>query len=198
MTIKNYPWQCIRCNEFVMKNTIHNCFKQKGKVMKRKTCPFCKITWESIDDDYTREKICPKCLNGLIEGASEEDIKRDKSPDMREFRTGATRDSDVNKPDYEGFLSPLAIRRYGEYMNKHRKQSDGKIRASDNWQNGIPLEVYMKSMLRHVMDLWLVQRHNKVIDPKDGLDITKQEALCAILFNAFGFLHELENDKPEK
>lgn len=111
---------------------------------------------------------------------------------MREFGTGATRDSDVDKPDYEGFLSPLAIRRYGEYMNKHRKQSDGEMRASDNWQKGIPIETYMKSMLRHVMDLWLVQRYNKVIDPKDGLTITRQEALCAILFNAFGFLHELE------
>ena len=116
----------------------------------------------------------------------------DPSSVMRKFDTGATRDSDVGKPDYEGFLSPIALRRYGEYMNKHRKQSDGKMRASDNWQNGIPLETYMKSMLRHVMDLWLTHRRERVDDKKEEWAVSRQEALCAILFNAFGFLHELE------
>ena len=53
---------------------------------------------------------------------------------MRTFDTGATRDSDNDKLDYEGFLSPLVLRRYAEYLHKHRKQSDGKIRTSDNWQ----------------------------------------------------------------
>jgi len=64
---------------------------------------------------------------------------------MRQFDSGATRSNDDNKPDYEGFLSPLVIRRFGEYMVKHQIQEDGKKRASDNWQKGIPKDQYIKS-----------------------------------------------------
>jgi len=110
---------------------------------------------------------------------------------IRTFETGATRDGDSTKPDYEGFLSPVALARYGQYMNKHRVQSDGGVRDSDNWQKGIPSDAYMKSMLRHVMDLWTLHRKVPAYDLKDGHTITKQEALCAILFNAFGYLHEI-------
>ena len=53
---------------------------------------------------------------------------------MRTFKSGATRDDDAEKFDYEGFLSPLVIRRYAEYMHGHRKQVDGKMRDSDNCQ----------------------------------------------------------------
>lgn len=102
---------------------------------------------------------------------------------MRKFDTGATRDSDENKPDYEGFLSPLVLVRYGEYMMKHQVQADGDLRSSDNWQHGIPKDAYMKSMLRHVMDLWLFHRGHA------GRE-TLEDALCAILFNAMGYLHE--------
>ena len=31
------------------------------------------------------------------------------APAPRVFETGATRDTDAGKPDYEGFLSPLVI-----------------------------------------------------------------------------------------
>lgn len=102
---------------------------------------------------------------------------------MRKFETGATRDTDINKPDYEGFLSPLVIERYGRYMNKHRKQADGKLRDSDNWQKGIPKEAYMKSAWRHFIDMW--KEHRGIIT-KDGIE----EALCALLFNVSGYLHE--------
>ena len=57
---------------------------------------------------------------------------------VRVFDTGATRDQDTTKPDFEGFLSPFVIERFGEYMSKHRVQVDGSIRDSDNWQKGIP------------------------------------------------------------
>lgn len=60
---------------------------------------------------------------------------------MREFRTGATRDNDEGKYDYEGFYHPLVVKRFGQYMDKHRKQADGKLRDSDNWQKGIPKEI---------------------------------------------------------
>lgn len=101
---------------------------------------------------------------------------------IRTFETGATRDLDDGKLDYEGFLSPLVLERYAEYLHHHRQTAAG-LRASDNWQQGIPLNVYMKSMFRHFMDVW--QMHRKW---RKGV---MQEALCAVLFNAMGYLHEL-------
>ncbi len=102
---------------------------------------------------------------------------------MRTFNTGATRDSDETKPDYEGFLSPLVIVRFGVYMNKHRVQADGGLRDSDNWQKGIPTDAYMKSAWRHFLDVWLAHR----LGAGPGLE----DALCALLFNVQGYLHEL-------
>lgn len=105
---------------------------------------------------------------------------------IRQFITGATRDSDADKIDFEGFLSPLVLQRYGEYMNRHRKQSDGTIRDSDNWQKGIPLAAYMKSLWRHLKDAWAAHRGYPTTS---GEDI--QEELCALIFNSSGYLHEL-------
>ena len=58
---------------------------------------------------------------------------------LRKFDSGATRDTTENKPDYEGYFSPLVFERYGQYMLKHQKQSDGTLRSSDNWQKGMPI-----------------------------------------------------------
>lgn len=110
---------------------------------------------------------------------------------MRQFETGATRNSDVGKNDYEGFLSPLVIEEYGNYMTKHRKQADGKLRDSDNWQKGIPITAYMKSAWRHFIDIWFIHRGYKRYDILDGHEITLKEALCATLFNLMGYLHEV-------
>jgi hypothetical protein len=109
---------------------------------------------------------------------------------MREFDTGATRNTEEGKNDYEGFLHPLVIEAFGDYMTVHRKQADGKLRASDNWQKGIPQNVYIKSAWRHFMDWWALHRGLKRISPEDGHEITKKEALCAILFNVMGYLYE--------
>jgi hypothetical protein len=103
---------------------------------------------------------------------------------MRCFQTGATRDSDDGKLDFEGFISPRVLYRFAEYMHRHRYQADGAVRASDNWQKGIPSEAYIKSLARHFMDLWWRWRDQ----PNDDEGIN--EALCAILFNAQGLLHE--------
>ncbi len=113
-----------------------------------------------------------------------------KPTEMRAFGTGATRDSVEGKYDYEGFLSPLVLERFGEYMNKHRKQANGELRDSDNWQKGIPKDVYIKSLWRHFMDLWMMHRGHYREDSKDGHEITFGETLCAIMFNAMGYLHE--------
>jgi len=103
---------------------------------------------------------------------------------MRQFETGAIRDDENYKLDYEGFLSPLAIERYAQYMHKHRKQTDGNLRASDNWQRGIPKEAYMKSMFRHLVEVW--KSHRNI---KNHVDI--EDSLCGVLFNAMGYLHEI-------
>jgi hypothetical protein len=108
---------------------------------------------------------------------------------MRTFKTGATRDDAENKIDYEGFLSPKVLERYGKYMLKHQIQSDGQLRASDNWQKGIDKEAYVKSLIRHTIQFWGVERGEEMRDDKGNL-IDKQEALCAILFNAMGYLYE--------
>ena len=102
---------------------------------------------------------------------------------IRTFPTGATRTTDLGKHDPEGYLSPLVIERYCEYMTTHRVQADGSLRASDNWQKGIPLEEYVKSLLRHTLDFW---RAHRGWAPADLME----DAACAILFNISGWLHE--------
>jgi len=99
---------------------------------------------------------------------------------MRTFESGATRNVDETKLDYEGFLSPAALRLYAEYLQKNRVQADGNVRDSDNWQKGIPLNVYMKSAWRHFIAAWTAHRSGS--DPS--------EDLCGLLFNAMGYLHE--------
>jgi hypothetical protein len=110
---------------------------------------------------------------------------------IRKFETGATRDTEEGKYDYEAFLSPLVVRRYGEYMHKHRKQADGTLRDGDNWQKGIPQTAYIKSAWRHFHDWWMEYRG---YPSREGLE----DALCALLFNVMGYLHEHLKVKLQK
>lgn len=102
---------------------------------------------------------------------------------MRTFETGATRDDDADKLDFDGFLDPVVIFRYANYLHKHRRQADGKMRESDNWKKGMSVDVYMKSMWRHFMDVWYFHYH------PSGQDAI-EEALCALMFNVMGYLYE--------
>lgn len=106
-----------------------------------------------------------------------------QAPRLRTFETGATRDTDDGKLDYEGFFSPLVLRARAEYMHRHRFQADGQPRAADNWQKGIPSDAYMSSLWRHFMDVWLIHRGH---DP----GVSLEEAICAAMFNLEGYLHE--------
>jgi hypothetical protein len=111
---------------------------------------------------------------------------------IRKFDTGATRSAEGDKPDYEGFLSPTALIRFGQYMHKHRKQADGNLRASDNWQKGIPIPQYLKSLFRHFVSTWAAWRSiQPQCEPTDAVLDEQEENLCAILFNAQGMLHEI-------
>ena len=106
---------------------------------------------------------------------------------MRQFDTGATRDTDEGKLDFEGFLSPTVLERYATYMHANRIQADGNLRDSDNWQKGIPREAYMKSGWRHFFAWWSAWRR--------GVDGT-QDA-CALLFNVMGWIHETLKGEDE-
>jgi hypothetical protein len=122
----------------------------------------------------------------------------EEQKEVRHFDTGATRDTDAGKYAYEGFICPFVLTRFAEYMNKHRVQSDGSLRAADNWQKGIPVEAYKDSLVRHVIDAWRVFRGEtpkprKELDPQD-----LEELLCAIMFNSMGLLHEILKEKRQR
>lgn len=111
-------------------------------------------------------------------------VSRGTIDPVRTFETGATRDTDEGKHDYEGFFSPLVLRQRAAYMHRHRTQSDGSLRDSDNWQKGIPRDQYMKSAFRHLMDWWRLHRSDDIGDDAE-------EAICALMFNCEGYLHEM-------
>jgi hypothetical protein len=106
----------------------------------------------------------------------------------RHFEGGAYRDSDVGKNDYSGFLSPIVLQAFGDYMRQHQLQSNGEMRGSDNWKQGIPKEEYFKSFLRHCLDLWL---EYDGYESRDGID----EALGGLMFNLQGYWHELLKER---
>jgi hypothetical protein len=106
--------------------------------------------------------------------------------EKREFKTGAWRDTEEGKIDFEGFMHPLVIKKFGEYMTKNRKMKDGSLRDSDNWQKGIPKDVYMKSLWRHMHDLWLHHRGYPE-ESRESID----DAICGVLFNSMGYYYEI-------
>jgi len=109
---------------------------------------------------------------------------------MKYFKTGAYRDGSDNKLDYEGFISPLVEESYANYLHKHRKQSDGKYRDSDNWQLGIDIKNYQKSLVRHLFQAWKTWRGYKAYDDRGEL-VTLEDALNGVKFNVNGYLFEL-------
>jgi hypothetical protein len=105
-------------------------------------------------------------------------------PTKRVFTSGASRDTDEGKLDFDGFLSHAVLVRYAEYMHKNRQMADGSLRDSDNWQKGIPQDQYRKSMWRHFVEAWDLHRRGE----RGNL---LETALCALLFNVMGLLHEV-------
>ncbi len=114
--------------------------------------------------------------------------------EIREFASGATRDTDEGKLDFEGFFAPGVMFRFAQYMNENRVQSDGNLRASDNWQKGIPRDQYMKSMYRHFMEVWANHRALQGAVPIAMAD-EMETALCAMMFNVMGYLFEMQQGR---
>lgn len=103
--------------------------------------------------------------------------------DIRTFESGATRDTDKGKLDYEGFLSPQVLKRFAEYMHKNRVQSDGSYRDSDNWQKLFGenhYDVCMKSAWRHFHDMWLIHRGESAREDMES-------AINGLLFNVMAY-----------
>lgn len=160
-------------------------------------------SWEVKEYDTGPYDLVEK-ISGTLEFIPDEPRAYEQCPAnpevvLRQFTSGATRNLDTNKYDYEGFLSPLVIEAFGKYMHSHRLQKDGKMRDSSNWKKGIPDEVYMKSMWRHFFDVWKLYSGHEVLSPEDGHSVNREEALCAVLFNVQGMLHEIlkhSKDRP--
>lgn len=151
-----------------------------------KVAPVCPVGNPNWDIEWhfvpSRVKLAPP-LNVRGEGQ------------MLGFASGATRNRKENELQYEGFVSPLALQMFAEYMHEHRHTADGSVRDSDNWQKGIPDESYRDSLLRHVMDLWLIYRGWDEQAREDG-DLRK--ALAGAYFNVQGLMHNLALRDLEK
>lgn len=133
-------------------------------------------------EDYGRDASnCP------VHAPQQQEVKiNPAAADMRNFSTGATRNVDTSKPDYEAFLSPLVMEAYGKFMHFNRELDNGKLRSGDNWQQGIPYESYMKSGWRHFLDWWKYHRGWSNL-----METTITFALLSVIFNASGYLHEI-------
>lgn len=117
--------------------------------------------------------------------------------EIRKFDSGATRDTNKNKLDFEGFFSPEVLERRAQYMNKHRVQSDGNLRDSDNWQNLFGpdhFKVCIKSSSRHYQDMWKLHRGIPAFDEKGNV-VNLEDAICALMFNCEAYLLKILKDK---
>lgn len=140
------------------------------------------LTWPKDKDRFTfvenDEVWSPEAKEGKI--VFKVAPKGTTPSPVRTFDTGATRSAQADKLDFRGFLSPIALRAFAEYMHKNRMQPDGSVRASDNWQKGIPLQSYMESMWRHFFAVWEGHENGAVQD----------DDLAGLFFNVQGYMHE--------
>lgn len=110
---------------------------------------------------------------------------------MRNYDTGATRNSDEGKMQYARIFDPSVDKAYAEYMNSQRVQADGKVRDPDNWKKGIPVADYLDSQRRHWHDVWFHMTGRG--DEAEEKDLVT--ALCALKFNVDGMLYEVLKER---
>ena len=185
----------LRCLHLMGHTIGPQCGEPDGHTSPHRWSPQLEATWGPLtpsDDDpspvfcvHANEHplLCPcpencYCADKTCRG-------KPRVADIRTFATGATRNVDSSRIDPEGFLSPQVILEFSNYMNTNRIQADGSVRSSDNWQRGIPLDAYMKSLWRHFLEVWLIHRAEASDDTK------MRQALCGVMFNAMGYLFEV-------
>lgn len=113
---------------------------------------------------------------------------------IRKFTGGATRDTVEGKLSYVKGLSPIVLKRYLQYLDLHRLQSNGEKREFDNWKLGIDQATYLDGLGRHFWDVWLLCHGYPAEDNHGSVEL--ESALCAIMFNSMGMLFEILKSKP--
>lgn len=99
---------------------------------------------------------------------------------ITQFDSGAIRDSQVGKTDFIETISWTALNTFARYMTAKKEKY-----GAGNFKKGIPDWSYEQSLLRHI-DKYL---RNKYENGDDEID---QDHLSAIVFNAFGLIHNRE------
>lgn len=125
---------------------------------------------------YKREEEC----------MSKTDDSMVKADNVRKFESGAIRDVEDGKEDFIETISWVAFRRYAQYMTSKKSKY-----GSGNFKKSIPIDSYERSLMRHVSK-YLINKY-------ENGNLEKQEDhLAAIVFNAFGIMHEEEVRKNAK
>ncbi len=151
-------------------------------------------TLDSGEGDWT-ESMRPENMKTWDEGKDDMDMTVGgilvASREQQAFTTGATRSADSDKIDFEGHIHPEVLAIFGDYMHAHRVQRNGETRASDNWQLGIPIYKYTKSLIRHGLEFWRMWRGYPVMNVDSKTRFTFRDVLCALLFNVQGLILEM-------
>lgn len=154
-------------------------------------------------DEDQRVVLCSKCGATVTEDkAFQIDVQGSDTPGWicqectlvaeamdefkRTFASGAIRDNNTNKLAYDKGLSTQVLQAYMEYLGRHRTLKDGSLRDWDNWKQGIPIKAYRESLLRHSID---ALRKSRGLGVPENASL--KDLLCAVIFNASGWLFEL-------
>lgn len=104
---------------------------------------------------------------------------------MREFESGAIRDSEETKEDYTETISWTALKRHAQYMTGKKSKY-----GAGNFKKGISVDSYERSLIRHLQK-YMANKYEGGEEERD------EDHLCAMLFNICGIIHEEERRKRE-
>jgi len=159
--------------------------KSKGanlEVVVAKNCgiPVCEFVENDDRTSWDTIYLNPPSAEATIKTEPEQKPKQE----IRQYSTGAIRDSEEGKEDYTETISWTAFKRYAEYMTSKKKQY-----GSGNFKKGISIDSYERSLMRHISKY--------MINKYEGGDLEKDsDHLAAIVFNIFGIMHEEARNLP--